>query len=559
MDISRTSITRGLEAVLNGLQDEFKALYTREDFRWAFDRLAESEGLSGHSSKLQKLYKMLDCCGISYERGRDDSYYKDLIRSAGIPSSADIEGRLLYALYSVYEKYPAPEEYMERLVNRLCSPEDGWEGDTLRLRILKQFIKYGNYLYDAKCGSRAYIRSYASEKGASGKSSDEVIAHLDDHVFDPLFDEKTTKDQRKFDGKYGLLKIADDLASGKFRVWGVTKQNLYLFAMVFGMTYYSGSGGIGMFDRRTDIEINLFGDYYNNNFVRFITEAYRGKLQEFEKDPSGQGINYKNFAEMVYLFYISSDLDPEEKIRRSHAMIQEIKTEMLGKGAPKGWAGSNETARFRKLIRDPDRAKMFSEDILNRPEKDFKEFLCKHYFCDTSGSYVPDKEAKSRVSPMQLETGQFTAYENYLMILDGIKELGLSLDQCDYGLWFTDVQAFYRTGWSGISAVRTDVDGDSLRRFMDLLLGVDRYMSESLQTGSAAEVTRSAMIKAFYYYYNALRTERGPGARMSFEEVFNDFKREVDVYLEESGYQLFSGKNLFDVLTAFSSYTYFNI
>ena len=46
---------------------------------------------------------------------------------------------------------------------------------------------------------------------------------------------------------------------------------------------------------------------------------------------------------------------------------------------------------------------------------------------------------------------------------------------------------------------------------------------------------------------------------MSFEEVFNDFKREVDVYLEESGYQLFSGKNLFDVLTAFSSYTYFNI
>lgn len=559
MDISRTMITRRLEAVLNGLQDEFKSLYTREDFEWAVGELVRSEGRSDHSSKKKKLFRMFDCCGISYEKYRDLDYYKDLVRSIDVPSADDIEDRLLYALYSVYENYPAPEEYMERLVNRLCSPEDGWEGDTLRLRILKQFIKYGNYLYDAKCGSRSYIRAYAAERGASGKSAEEVIAHLDDHVFDPLFDEKTTKDQRKFDGKYGLLKVADDLASGKFRVWGVTKQNLYLFAMVFGMTYYSGSGGSGMLDRRTDIEINLFGDYYNNNFVRFITDTYRGKLQEFEKDPSGQGINYKNFAEMVYLFYISSDLSPEEKIRRSHTMIQEIKTEMLGKGAPEGWTGSNETLHFRRLVRDPGSDMMFSEDILNRPEEDFKEFLCKYYFCDTSGSYVPAEGAKSKVSPMQLETGQYTAYENYLMILDGIKELGIGLEQCDYGLWFTDVQAFYSRGWSGISAARTDVDEESLRRFMDLLLGVDRYMTESLQSCSAAEVTRSAMIKAFYYYYNALGTERGASAGMSFEESFNDFKREVDGYLEESGYQLFSGKNLFDVLIAFSSYTYFNI
>ncbi len=559
MDISRTSITRGLEAVLNGLQDEFRALYTGEDFGRAVTELARSAGRSDHSTKLKKLYGMLDCCGISYEKGREDGYYADLVASLDIPSFEDIEDRLLYALYSVYEKYPAPEEYMERLVNRLCSPEDGWEGDTLRLRILKQFIKYGNYLYDAKCGSRAYIRSYAAERGAAGRSADEVIAHLDDRVFDPLFDKQTTKDQRKFDGKYGLLKIADDLASGKFRVWGVTKQNLYLFAMVFGMTYYSGAGGTELPDRRTDIEINLFGDYYNNNFVRFITEAYRGRLQEFEKDPSGQGINYKNFAEMVYLFYISSDLSSEEKIRRSHAMIQDIKSAMLGKGAPEGWAGSNETMHFRRLIRDPERAKMFSEDILNRSEEEFRDFLCRYYFCDTSGSYIPDEGAKSKVSPMQLETGQFTAYENYLMILDGIKELGISLDQCDYGLWFTDVQAFCGSGRPGDPAGRPDMDGESMRRFMELLTGVDRYMTESLRIDSAAEVTRSAMIKAFYYYYNALRTERGEGKRMSFEEVFNDFKREADAYLEESGYQLLSGKNLFDVLVAFSSYTYFNI
>ena len=43
---------------------------------------------------------------------------------------------------------------------------------------------------------------------------------------------------------------------------------------------------------------------------------------------------------------------------------------------------------------------------------------------------------------------------------------------------------------------------------------------------------------------------------MSFEDVFNDFKTEADAYLEESGYQLFSGRDLFDVLVAFSAYSY---
>lgn len=56
---------------------------------------------------------------------------------------------MLLALFAVYKEYPLPEDYMKRIVDRLCGAEDGWENDTLRLRILKQFIKYGNYLSDA--------------------------------------------------------------------------------------------------------------------------------------------------------------------------------------------------------------------------------------------------------------------------------------------------------------------------------------------------------------------------------------------------------------------------
>jgi hypothetical protein len=372
-----------------------------------------------------------------------------------------------------------------------------------------------------------------------------------------LFDSATTKDQRKFGGKYGLLKMADDLASGKFRIWGVTRQSLYFFAMVYGMTYYAGpADGKAVLDSSTDIEVNLFRDYYNNNFVRFITDAYIGKLQEFESDPSGQGINYKNYAEMVYLYYISSDMSTEEKIRRSYEMINAIKEEMVGKGAPKDWAGKGETMHFRGMIKNTERARLSSEDILDRSEDEFKSFLCENYFCDTSGSYLPQEGAKSKISPMQLETGQFSAYENYLMILDGIRDLGIDTEECDYGLWFTDVAAFYRNGQSGDEDTRPDIDEESFRKFMDLLLGIDRYMTGGLSADSPETVTRSSMITAFYYYYNALRSARGVSKVMSFEDVFNDFKLEADGYLEESGYQLLSGKNLFDVLVAFSSYAY---
>lgn len=86
--------------------------------------------------------------------------------------------------------------------------------------------------------------------------------------------------------------------------------------MVYGMTYYSGFGSERK-DFKSDLEINLFRDYYTNNLIRFISDSYKENLNEYELDPSGQGINYKNFAEMIYLYYISKDCSAEDKVRLS--------------------------------------------------------------------------------------------------------------------------------------------------------------------------------------------------------------------------------------------------
>jgi len=573
MDIHNTSITRRLDATLNELQEEFAGIISFEDLDAAVRALRGSAGMSDHPSKLKKLFRMLDAAGIGYEKDQPDEYYEKLVAAADTKQIADIQDRFVLALFLRYENYPTPEDYMKRLVDRLCSEDDHWQQDSLRLRILKQFIKYGDFLRGAGFGGRSSVIEYAKSRGASGSDVEDILSYIDDGIFEPL--ETADKKQKKSGGKYGLLKIADDLAEGKFRVEGATKKNLYLFAMAYGMTYYLGPDQeTVIYDPKTDIEKNLFRDYYTNNFVRFVTDAYRDRLAEYEIDPSGQGINYRNYAEMVYLYYISKDMSAAEKIAGSYEMIEEIRNEMRGKGGP---AGRGTGAEADADASDPftgsrEKERINSEDILSMAEPDFKKYLCENYLCDT-------QQGNTIVNPLQLETSQTHAYDEYRMIVDGITETGMRLENCNYGLWFVDVAAFYKKEYETICDRYPDVDRERFADFMQLLLAVNNYLgytaneessgaslsqekadrsiakTSALYIDSAEKVTRSSIITAFYYYYNAIRAGSGMGS-MGFREVFNDFKEGVDDYLEAAGYQLLSGKDLFDVLVAFSAYAY---
>lgn len=580
-------ITTRMDSVLNGLQDEFKSLYNIRDFEHSLDALKRAGTRSDRSSKLRKLFDMFDACGIAYERGKENAYYEELVRNSNIYDSFGIEDRMLGALYNIYEEFPSPEEYMKRIVDRLCSADDGWENDTLRLRILKQFIKYGDYLTDAGFGGKNEIRGYVKRKLGKRPTDEEVLRALDDAVFSEL--DTAAKPQKKPEGKFGLLKTADDLATGKFRAEGATKKSLYLFAMVYGMTHYSGGlRGDEIFDPITDIEKNLFRDYYTNNLMRFISEVYRGRLYEYELDPSGQGINYKNFAEMIYLYYISSDYSPQDKIRLSNEMIERVQKEQFKKGKPEPNPDKG-TAFYRGFFRkDKDKSNDDAgdgfDDKLNLSETEFEKFIRKYYDCDTfTGLYETKKGVADRqVGPFQLETEQNSAFGEYKAILDGLTGLGVSLEHCNYGLWFTDVAAFRKKGYETICDRDPSIDREKFGRFMDLLCGINNFMgctvkeelsdqnenqewtelsrmkTKALFVPSENSVTRTSLIVAYYYYHNALHEAEG-GAWESFEEVFLDFKEDLDKRLERAFYQPLSGKNIFDLLVVFSSYAYLNL
>ena len=55
-----------MNAVLDGLQSEFKALCDRTDFESKIEALKKAGNMSDRSSKLKELFKLFDKCGIKY-------------------------------------------------------------------------------------------------------------------------------------------------------------------------------------------------------------------------------------------------------------------------------------------------------------------------------------------------------------------------------------------------------------------------------------------------------------------------------------------------------------
>ncbi len=559
-------ITRRLGAVQVDLKRKFQNLYCRKDFEDVIAELYSVGQKSGRDSILARLFDMFNASCIEFKPGMDNEYYEELVKNSTLPDFYDLEKEVLSFLFSKHRAYPTPEEYMQRIVDNL-SKDSEYRGEPLRLVILKRFIEYGNYLNDAGFGGKGVIAKYVKEKTKHTPTVDEILKTLDDGIFSGL--ETADKAQKKPKGKYGLLKLCDDLAGGKFRTGGSTKKGLYLFAMAFNMTYCPSSNS-SLYNPETDIEKNLFRDYYCNNLMRFITDSYKGKHCEYDMNPTGQGINYKNFAEMIYIYYIASNHTPQEKIALSSSMIERVE-KAKSSNANATEKNSGDTLYFRRL---------YTEDILEKDEKSFEKFILDNYNFEELGS-------SAEISSITVSAQQETAYRNYLKIINELncelEEAGTTLEGCNYGLWFTDVAQFKKSGYESIKSLNPDADNDTIEDFLELLLAVNDYLgytvNEKASTGdgasewtklsggrtkalyieSAKDITRTAILVAYYYYYNIQKENSGSAKGKSFEDVFADFASGVDKYLEASFFQKLSTKNIFDMMVVFSSYAYLNL
>lgn len=534
-------LTRKLENQRLQLEKKFSHFFTIDDFEAQLNALEKNWNRSVRPQLLSDLYAMFAQLDISFEKGRELAYYRDLAAAADIPTLGVVEQRMMDTLLRIFREYPAPAAYLARTIRRL-SDEEIAEEEPLRLTILRRFIRHGGWLQAAGYRGRLHIRKYAEKRTGRKLQDAEVADHLDDKVFDVLKDAQP--EQKKAEAKYGLLKLADDLGKGLFRTQGSTKRGLYLLALAYDMKYYPDPETA---DNDRDVDRQLFRNYYTNNLIRFLSEDYRRRSGDFETDPDGHGINYKNFAEMIYLYYLAGDAPPEQKIAGASAMIERVRAKAAG---------------MHRQAESPDeRPNTLEYELMTRyagvfdyTEDDFERYILENYECST---LIEDGSPHPRhIGIMSVEDDQRRAIRQFRQIIAQLKEAlrreASTLEDCSYGLWLVDPERLSAKDSKDASDLLV-----ILQRMNELILNGE----ELARRAERGTVTRASMLGAYYYLYTTLREadmSRGRRSWQSFRALFEDFKTEADKHLSAAGYQLIDSRNLFDLLMTFALYARLN-
>lgn len=389
-----------MQSLMRETTGKFRSAYCREDLLELHEDMKEARGRSAYASRRADLMGALTDCGISVPKDADDAALLALAQQ--VDDRRTIEEQLLRELHGIYLEFPSAEDVMTRLVRRLADPE--YAGDPVRLAILKQFIKYTDY-------NTAPVVTLARKRygltPAKAKNMDTLLGALDEGIFDVLdtFQDMNKQQRRDARRKYALLRLADDLAHGWFRTNGKTKTDLYMFAFAFGMTVDTGVVG-DVYDPERDVEKNLFRDYYQDNLLRYIADGYAENVKEFEAEPSGEGINYKNFAEVIYLYYLRlprQQLSARDKIDRAEKMIDRCVRR----------AKENPDRKQPENLITDDYRDLFAVDIWSLEEGELEEYLLEHFHIPTNAG------ERARIT---VQWGQYAAVNNYLELLDQLEE-----------------------------------------------------------------------------------------------------------------------------------------
>lgn len=220
------------------------------------------------------------------------------------------------------------------------------------------------------------------------------------------------KDARKGLEKRGenweLLRLCNDFSQGWFRTNnGATRIYLYYFAIMFDMTVsFEGS------DRPrpdTDMEKCLFEDYYNDNLIRFLDS--RAASSSFEREPAGDGINYKNYVEAVFLYYLHHKdpaLSPAQRIARAERTVE------LCQSAARA-ARQEDLIQESYNIPTQQYKKMVVEQMFALEESQIPGFVADNF-------YVLPNAAERQLYRIQMAGEQNTAFALACEILEELEE-----------------------------------------------------------------------------------------------------------------------------------------
>ena len=561
----KRAITKRMDVVESNIQELFTNLYCKKDFLHIL-RIAKESKSDRQPFALRKLARMLDDIGQKCEYGKSVSYYEKKILNLTIPADTDaLNQRLVDTLHNIYATYPQPDEFMQRIVEQLDvgAPKT----DSLQLRILKRFMETVNVKENKKYYSKTLAKKEAED--------------IDESIFDVLDNNSTEKCDY-----IPLVQAASNLAKGNFVSPVTTKELLFLFAFAYDMRYYTSVEDDNYVLQR-DIEKNLFEDYYCDNLTRYIYSEDGGKSGNSDKEPTGIGVNPKNYIDVIFIYYLNLEsMETSQKVARFYAMINKVKD---------AWKSKYEYVETRKNLYEDVTTGTYRnkiQTILNGMDEDtFENYLLDNYYCDVRYTYTSKKTGEIQEGskgPFELQFAINSAYAQYCEILDLIRDVldlpvHADLSKIDrrtikdvaegesFDSMFTDEndvvimrisELEQNVPCSDMKYFKSLVsNGDNLEEFLLIIKNIENRLNpyEAIGVTSAMSVTRTKLIAAYYHYYcleNGL--DDNGDTWKSFKDVYDDMSSCLNAYLEDAGYQRISSKNLYDVFVIFFAYCKIN-
>lgn len=509
--------TRYIKRDIEKLEEEIGSFYSLQQVRSAIMEAKANRHKSCAREDFLFAKRMFSGTNVDMQSLQTLEDLERALPHAGFYEQKDFNLHLMRSVYAKYKNYPKAQQYIERVVRRLG--DEDFANDSVRLAILKQFIKYTDYNTMPIC---KYVLSANLDTQAIASMSKKdkntfVLSKIDESVFDILEQNLSQEERRKFT----LLKLADDLSKGRFRTNGRTRNDLFVMALVFDMTCYLGLPG-QVYDAERDFQKNLLFDFYNDSPMRYISDDYIQNSTNYESEPTGEGINFKNYAEMIYVYYMNAtDLTPGEKLKKAESLIKQCR---ISKGDADSAVepGTMATQMFKE--------KHF-EMIMSLSEDALAEYITANFVVPVQGCMdTVHGEKKNRCTFDDYQATARKYHEKFVKSI--VKEL--RLDSVD-GFYCSDL------------LLELDLEDDLVQDedFLAIISVMNERLklnADILKIGDEETLSRNKLLVLFAYKYKFSLDF----SDMTLPEIYEDFCWATQDFLKECRFQPMSTKNLFD-------------
>lgn len=285
------------------------------------------------------------------------------------------------------------------------------------------------------------------------------------------------------------------------------------------------------------------------------------------EEPSGITIQFKNFVEIVYLYWLNKDsktYSPAEKYLSANAMIKKIVSKVksaemiIDKSTTKSGEKYFEakmladkkslgTEIYRNFIRTDSQndgnKHLKIENFFGLSEEKFIGIILENYDIDTTIKYTTS-------AAFENENYQESAESNFGKLINELKKEtdGTGFIPNCYSL------EFYEVIFDELFAQK-EYDGKLHIQLSILVKKLNEQMKQVLSEAEVEGYNLFTRTRFMYLYYNHFVLSR---ISEKYDEPFDDFCDEycetLNRYLEDCSYQLFSEKNLIDMMLLYSAF-----